>query len=70
MSAPADSGEKVPLTLGEVDAAIRLAEYVRKQERRQTWRRRGRKVAIALTVPVAGPMAGEWWENQERKGWR
>lgn len=53
-----------------VEDFIRLAEYQRKQERRQAWKRRGRKFAIALTVPFAGPMAGEWWHNQERKGWR
>lgn len=54
----------------EVEAAILAAEYSRTVERRATRRRRLRKFGLVLIVPIAGPLAGDLWAEQEAKGWR
>lgn len=61
------------LSSDEAEALILLAEYLRKQQRRtwrrRTWRRRARKAGLIAVVPIAGPLAGSVWAEQEAKGW-
>lgn len=60
--------------MGDADdlarALIRLAEYDRKQARRRVRSRRLRKAGLIAITPLAGPLAGSLWHEQERKGWR
>jgi hypothetical protein len=63
-------GEQAALSLEHVEAVIRLAEYRRKEQRRATFRRRLRKAGLIAVMPIAGPLAGSVWAEQEQKGWR
>lgn len=54
----------------DVEAVIRVAEWVEKKERQRTRRRRLKKAALIVSVPVLGPLAGSLWADNEARGWR
>lgn len=58
------------ITPQEVEAVIALAEYLRKEDRRHRWTRRAKKAGLVALVPIAGPLVGDIWAENDRKGWR
>lgn len=58
------------LTPAEVEAMIRLAEWEDKRRRRHVRRRRMKKLGLALMVPVIPLQVGDWWAENEHRGWR
>ena len=58
------------MTADEARALILLAEYQDRAVRRQTRRRRLKKAGLIAMVPLAGPLVGDLWAENDRKGWR
>lgn len=64
------SDPETAIATEDVEAVIRLAEYLRKQDRRHRWTRRAKKAGLVALVPIAGPLVGDIWAEQDREGWR
>lgn len=58
------------LSTDEVKALILLAEYEDRARRRLTRRRRLKKAGLIALVPLAGPLVGDLWAENDSRGWR
>lgn len=54
----------------ELNELLDLTERLEKRQRRHVRRRRAKKVGLAVSALVLGPLAGDMWAEQESKGWR